>query len=65
MEICELEDRCACATDPLNVVLSKVVKPLETVAADDQREEVGDSVIVVGIGQYELAFEHGIGEGSV
>lgn len=61
----ELEDWGAGATNPLDVVLSDVVEPLETVAADNQGEEVGDRVIVVGIGEDELELEDWIREGGV
>lgn len=52
-------------TYPFHVVLSEIVKPLVAIAAHDQRKEVCDCVVVVGIGENQLTLEDRVCEGRV
>ena len=46
---------CAgCALDPLNVVRSQVLEPRVTVLGDNEREQIGDGVVVIRVGQDKL-----------
>lgn len=51
----ELKTRRASATNPLDIVLGQLVKPVVAITANDQGEEVRDRIIVVRICQGELA----------
>ena len=58
----ELENGRAGATDPLHIVCVKSEEPLSTVFGDNDGEQVGDCVIVVWIGEDQLAAPFGGGE---
>ena len=46
----ELEDGRAGAADPLHVIGSEGVEPCTAVFGDDEREEIGDRIVIVGVG---------------
>lgn len=48
--------RLAGTTDPLDILLKQCIEPLPTVVLDDDGEEIGDSIVVIGVGQCELTF---------
>jgi len=50
----EQEEGCGGTADPLDVLLREAFEPGETVLGNDDGEEVGDCVVVVGVGQDEF-----------
>ena len=50
MEARQLELRSGRALDPSYVVCSEVLEPRAAVLGDDEREEIGDGIVIIGVG---------------
>lgn len=59
---CYLVSWGSSTANPSDVVICESIEPGRAIVGDDEREEVGNGVIIVRVGEYELSVPFRVGE---